>query len=84
MLKRIMNNEYIRTTENVLESNEILESNERISELVKKIKSINSELFAELDNEIGSNISFHCRHYFNKGFEAGLQLANEIKDIKVK
>ena len=83
MLKRIMSNEYMRITEKVPESNEILESDERINELLKKLKSIDHDLFESLDYEIASNISLRCRHYFNNGFQSGLQLMNKIKDINV-
>jgi len=84
MLKRIMNSEFTIMTEEPPRSNEILESNERMDELIKKLKSIDVDLFEELDNEIGKSISLNSRYYFNKGFEIGLQLANEIKDVKVK
>ena len=84
MLKRIMNSEFTIITEEPPKSNEILESDERMNELIKKLKSIDGDLFKNLDNEIGANISLHSRYYFNKGFEVGLQLANEIKDVKVK
>ena len=79
-----MNSEFTIMTEEPPRSNEILESNERMDELIKKLKSIDVDLFEELDNEIGKSISLNSRYYFNKGFEIGLQLENEIKDVKVK
>lgn len=84
MLKRIINNEFIRTTGTPPESKDILESDERINNIMQKLKSIDSEMFKNLDNEIGSSISMYSRYYFTKGFDSGLQLANEIKDMKVK
>lgn len=84
MLKIIINNEFNRITANPIENNQIEESAERLNELILKLKSINSDLFKNLDEEIGKNISLNSRYFFIKGFEAGLQLANEIKDVKVK
>ena len=83
MLNTIISDEFERAVENQ-PSNEILESDKRISELLKKLIPIDKDLFTKLDNEIGSTISLNSRYYFIKGFKAGLQLANEIKDVKVK
>jgi hypothetical protein len=82
MLKTIISNEFERVVENE-PNNKILESDKRLNELVIKLKFIDKELFFKLDEEIGTSISLNSRYYFNKGFEAGLQLANEIKEIKV-
>lgn len=84
MLKRIMRNEYVRISRDSIEGSEILESEKRIGELLKKIKSIDSEVFHSLDSEIGTNISLHSRNYFNIGFKLGLKLATEIEDVTVK
>ena len=84
MLERIMKNEYDRVTQNDIEGNEILESDERISNLLGKLKSNDKNLSNNLDNEIGTNIDLRSRYYFMQGFEAALQLANEIKDVKFK
>lgn len=84
MLKRIISNEYIRATENPVENNEIEESDERINYLLKKLKSIDADLFKNLDNEISGSIRLYSRYYFSNGFESGLNLINEINDIKIK
>lgn len=84
MLKRIMKNEYDRLNLNNIEEKEIGESDLRISELLNKVRSNDKDLSNNFDDEIGININLRSKYYFNKGFEAGLQLANEIKDIKVK
>lgn len=83
MLKRMINNEFTRITGEPPESNNILESDERMNELIKKLKSIDGDLFKNLDNEISTSISLNSRYYFIKGFELGIKLMNDIKDIKV-
>jgi len=83
MLNTIISNEFEILIENE-PIKEILESNERINELMIKIKSIHKELFAELDDEIGSNISLNSRFYFKQGFESAIKLMNDIRDINNK
>ena len=65
MLKIIINNEFNRITANPIENNQIEESTERLNELILKLKSINSDLFKNLDEEIGKNISLNSRYFFN-------------------
>lgn len=83
MLNTIISNEYERLVENE-PIKEILESDKRLDELVTKIKSIDKELFSNLDDEIGLNIILNNRYYFKKGFESALKLSNDIKDVTIK
>lgn len=80
MLNTIISDEFERVVENE-PSNEILESDKIINELITKLKSIDKDLFAKLDNEIGSSISLNSRYYFKKGFESALKLMNEINNL---
>lgn len=80
MLNTIISNEYEKLVEDE-PIKEILESNERLNELVMKIKSIDKELFMNLDSEIGTNIILNSRYYFKKGFESALKLMNEINNL---
>lgn len=80
MLNTIINNEFERAVESE-PSNDILQSDSRINELVKKLESIDKELFTKLDNEISSSISLNSRYYFKKGFESALKLMNEINNL---
>lgn len=80
MLNTIISDEFERAVENQ-PSNEILESDKRISELLKKLIPIDKDLFTKLDDEIGSSISLNSRYYFKKGFESALKLMNEINNL---
>jgi len=81
MLNTIISDEFERVVENQ-PSNKILDSDKRISELIIKLISIDKELFAKLDDEIGVSISVNSRYYFKKGFESALKLMNEINNYK--
>lgn len=81
MLERIIENEYKLTIKNIKETNEVLNCEGKINDLIKKLKEIDSELANELDNEYGLNIYLRSKEYFKRGFELGLQLTNEIKHI---
>jgi len=83
MLNTIISNEFEILIENE-PIKEILESNEILNELVMQIKSIDKELFINLDSEIGSNISLNSRYYFEKGFKSAVKLMNDIRDINNK
>ena len=83
MLNTIISNEFEILIENE-PIKEILESNEILNELVMQIKSIDKELFINLDREIGSNISLNSRYYFEKGFKSAVKLMNDIRDINNK
>lgn len=83
MLKTIINDEFERIVKNK-PNNEILKSDERVNELIIKLKSIDKELFNKLDNEIGKSISLNSSYYFKKGFESALKLMNEIRYINNK
>ena len=80
MLERIIENEYKNIIENNTENKEISEYEEKISNLLGKLKIIDVELANDLDNAIGFNIYLRSKEYFEKGFKSGLELKRIVNN----